>query len=132
MRVRIAASNASVESDAPPAAVAGAVDVTGLALSITRSVISSSRVRSRSSRDCTTELTTLETKPPKRPKRVVSNAKDRPDATFPSSCVTRSISSILTLVVRKSENPPTARLIPSTVPMNPRMGIAQMKSLTAR
>ena len=60
----------------------------------------------------------------------MSKAKERPDATSPNSVVTASISSMLTLVVRKSEKLPTARLIPRTVPMKPRMGIAQMKSFT--
>jgi len=77
-------------------------------------------------------LATLDTRPPSRPSSVVSNANERPDATLPSSAVTRSISSMLTLVVRKSEKPPTARLMPSTVPMNPRIGMAQMKRRTVR
>ena len=89
-------------------------------------------MRRRSSRSFTPELTTLATRPASSPSSVVSKANERPDATLPSSAVTESISSMLTLVVRKSEKPPTARLIPSTVPTKPRIGIAQMKSVAVR
>ena len=62
-----------------------------------------------------------------RASRVVSKATESPLVTAPIESFIASRAAALPI---ESEKPPTAALMPSTVPMKPRMGTAQMNTRT--
>ena len=88
---------------------------------------SSTDIRKSSSSFWQKELMNINGTTVMRPRSVVSKATARPVVTPPRAALT---SSRCSTVWMNLANPPTATLTPRTVPMNPRIGIAQAKTLT--